>query len=294
MTEQVEDWLTISIATKDRPEVLEATLQRLHSFGLGNCEVLVCDDGSMPPLAPPALGLFPHGRLFRHPVATGQAIARNRIVEAATRPYVLQLDDDSYPVSGSMESLLAAVRERDDWLAMALPLEEPARGRRALMPMRPAMPLRGFVGCAALLNRRAFLATGGYADWIGRMVEEDELSIRGYKQGLEVRGMGNVCIRHDATTAQRNLATIEYLCFRNWTATWLRHAPFPQVVARVLRLAGAAVWLLVRSWQSSAMRGFASGIVDRRSLTGRDPMTRSVYHAYIKLPHALEALSSDA
>jgi GT2 family glycosyltransferase len=193
-----------------------------------------------------------------------------------------------------MESLLAAVRERDDWLAMALPLEEPARGRRALMPMRPAMPLRGFVGCAALLNRRAFLATGGYADWIGRMVEEDELSIRGYKQGLEVRGMGNVCIRHDATTAQRNLATIEYLCFRNWTATWLRHAPFPQVVARVLRLAGAAVWLLVRSWQSSAMRGFASGIVDRRSLTGRDPMTRSVYHAYIKLPHALEALSSDA
>lgn len=294
MIKKVEDWLTLSIATKDRPDVLETTLRRLHAFGLGNCEVLVCDDGSTPPLAPPALGLFPRGRLFRHPVATGQAIARNRLVEAATRPYVLQLDDDSYPVSGRLEELLAEAHERDNWLAMALPLEEPARGRRALEPMRPAMPLRGFVGCAALLNRQAFLAIGGYADWIGRTVEEDELSIRGYKHDFEVLGMGSVCIRHDVTTAQRNLAGIEYRSFKNWTATWLRHAPFPEVVARVLRLAGAALWQLVRSCRPDAICGFASGMVDSRALTGRDPMTRTTYHEYVRLPHAIETLSTVA
>jgi GT2 family glycosyltransferase len=294
MTKRIEDWLTISIATRDRPEVLEATLRRLCDFGLGNCEIVVCDDGSTAPLNPLALGLFPHGRLLRHPIATGQAIARNHIVEDAGRPYVLQLDDDSYPVSGSMESLVAAARERDDWLAMALPLEEPARGRRAQMPRHPAMPLRGFVGCAALLNRRAFLAIGGYAGWVGRMVEEDELSIRGYKKGLEIRGVGDVCIRHDVTTLQRNLAAIEYLCFRNWTTTWLQHAPFPEVVLRVVRLAGAAVSTMIRFCRSSAIRGFANGIFDRRALTERDPMTRDAYQKFVRLPHALEALSTDA
>jgi GT2 family glycosyltransferase len=294
LVDVVKNGLAISIATKDRPEVVETTLRRLHAFGLGECEVLVCDDGSTPPLAPEALRLFPRGRLIRHAVACGQAIARNHLMKAATRPYVLQLDDDSYPVSGSFEELLAVVRKQDDWLAMALPLEEPARGRRAQIPRHPAMPLRSFIGCAALLNRQAFLAIGGYAEWIGRTVEEDELSIRGYKRGVEVRGMGSVCIRHDVTNLQRNLAGIEYRSFQNWTATWLRHAPFPEVVLRVVRLAGAAVSTMIRFCRSSAIRGFANGVFDRRAFTERDPMTRDAYHKFVRLPHALEALSTDA
>ena len=156
------------------------------------------------------------------------------------------------------------------------------------------MPLRSFIGCAALLNRQAFLAIGGYAEWIGRTVEEDELSIRGYKRGVEVRGMGSVCIRHDVTNLQRNLAGIEYRSFQNWTATWLRHAPFPEVVLRVVRLAGAAVSTMIRFCRSSAIRGFANGVFDRRAFTERDPMTRDAYHKFVRLPHALEALSTDA
>jgi hypothetical protein len=47
--------LTISIATKDRPEVVESTLQKIHSFGLGECPLIICDDGSEPALNPPSL-----------------------------------------------------------------------------------------------------------------------------------------------------------------------------------------------------------------------------------------------
>jgi GT2 family glycosyltransferase len=294
VSETIDHWLTISIATKDRPGVVENTLRRLHAFGLGECEVLVCDDGSTPPLALPALRLFPRGHLIRHSGASGQAVARNHLVEAATKPYVLQLDDDSYPVCGNFEELLLAAREQDDWLAMALPLEEPARGRRAGARPVAGMPLRGFVGCAALLNRQVFLATGGYANWIGGMVEEDELSIRAFKQGFWIRGMGSVTIRHDATSVQRNLERIQYLCFRNWTSTWLRHAPFPEVLMRMIRLAGASLLIMLRSCRTTAIRGFFSGLVDRRSYAHRYPMTRSDYRAFVRLPHALEILSTDA
>lgn len=295
MIDRVEDLLTISIATKDRPDVLDATLRRLHAFGLGGCEVLVCDDGSSPPLAPPAFALFPHARLLRNPVALGQAIARNQIAAAATRPYILQLDDDSYPVAGSLAAVVDAARERDDWIAIALPLEEPSRGQNASVPATPFTPLRSFVGCAALINRRVFQDLGGYADWIGRTVEEDELCIRAHRRGLLVIASGDLQIRHDVTAVQRSLTGIEYRSFRNWTATWLRHAPFPEVVVQVLRLAAAATWTVIRSWRTAALRGWAAAVTDvRAAIAARAPMRRDQYRAYVRLPHALQVLSTDA
>ena len=287
--------LTISVASKDRPEVLEETLRCVIAFGLGECEVIVCDDGSSPALQVPALGRFPRGRLLRNDAPVGQAIARNQIAAAASRPFILQLDDDSYPVAGSVEQLLAAARERNDWLAMALPLEEPVRGRRTRLPKKPLTALRGFVGCAALINRAVFLQLGGYADWIGRTVEEDELSLRGFASGYHVYANGALQIRHDVTPTARNVGGIEYRSFRNWTTTWLRHAPMPEVIVRVTRLFAASLWKCVSTGRTTAPRGVVDALGNlRRSIAARAPMARDCYVAYLKMPHALETLSQDA
>jgi GT2 family glycosyltransferase len=294
MTVSIQEVLTISIATKDRVNVLEETLRRIEEFGLGECELIVCDDGSTPPLQVSLLGRFPHGRWIRNDTPMGQAIARNQIASAASRPFILQLDDDSYPVAGSVEQLIAAAHERDGWLAMALPLEEPVRGRRARLPKEPLTALRGFVGCAALINRAVFLQLGGYADWIGGMVEEDELSLRGFASGYQVYANGALQIRHDVTPTARNVCGIEYRSFRNWTTTWLRHAPMPDVIGRALRLCGAAVWIVLSTGRVAPLAGTTAALANwRKALSGRQPMRRAKYVAFMRLPHALNVLSQN-
>jgi GT2 family glycosyltransferase len=295
MTASAKDVLAISIATRDRINVVEQTLQRIEEFGLGECELIICDDGSSPALQVPSLCRFPRGRLIRNDAPVGQAVARNQIAAAASRPFILQLDDDSYPVAGIVEQLLAAAREQNDWLAMALPLEEPVRGRRAQLPKEPLTGLRSFVGCAALINRAVFLQLGGYADWIGGMVEEDELSLRGFASGYQVYANGALQIRHDVSPTARNVGGIEYRSFRNWTTTWLRHAPMPEVIVRVTRLFAASLWKFVSTGRTTALRGVLDALGNlRRSIAARAPMARDCYVAYLKTPHALETLSQDA
>lgn len=125
MKKKISQLVSISIATKDRGEVLDQTLRAIDRHGLANCPLIVCDDGSSPPLAPKALELFSDTTLLRHEISTGQAIARNEIAAVCKTPFLLQLDDDSYPVEGSVERLLEQVDARDDWLAVAVSLEEP-------------------------------------------------------------------------------------------------------------------------------------------------------------------------
>lgn len=78
--------ITIGIASRDRPEVLDRTLRKIHGFGLSECPVIIFDDGSRPRLDPAAMGLFKRGRVIRVGEAMGQANGRNRVCEEATTP----------------------------------------------------------------------------------------------------------------------------------------------------------------------------------------------------------------
>lgn len=289
MTAQAEDWLTISIATKDRPEVLEATLRRLHDFGLGNCELLVCDDGSSLPLVPKALQLFPRGRLLRNTKPVGQALARNRIAQECTGRYILQLDDDSYPVAGTLDHLLREAGAATNWLAFAIPFVEPARGRHDPYGLAPSgTRLRAFVGCSALINRQTFLRIGGYAPWIGRTVEEDELCIRAFREGLYVFAANEPTICHAVSPEGRSLAGIEQRSFRNWMLTWMAYAPFAQLILRSAVLLLRASWIMLRFSRTTALEGFFSGVLSSGCvITNRRPLTTAQYTEYCRLAHPL-------
>jgi GT2 family glycosyltransferase len=283
--------LTISIASKDRPEVVEATLRKLHEFGLGGCPLILCDDGSTPALDPPALRLFPRGRLLRNEEAEGQASARNRIAFECGTPYLLQLDDDSYPVAGDVAALLQFAEQAVDWLAIAIPFEEPARGRSFPMgiPRDHAIPVKSFVGCSALFHCGRLRQLGGYANRFGGMVEEEELAIRALAAGYRVLSVDLLRIRHEVSNTGRNPSRITERSYRNWLLMWLAHAPWQVLPWRVARLVIGAARFTTEQRDGAALRGllvgirmFASGRVVRR------PVTRSCYRLFRRLPHALE------
>ncbi len=289
------DSLTISIATRNRPETVEATLRQLLEFGLGNAEMIVCDDGSDPPLACPTLARFARGRLLRNVAPIGQALARNRIAQESSGKFILQLDDDSYPVSGDVGALLKTANLTTNAVALAIPFDEPRRNRYFTHMPSSETALRGFVGCSVLLVKETFLRIGGYADWIGRTVEEDELCLRAYRAGWKVFLSDALRIHHDVSPVTRDLPGITHRSFRNWTLAWLQHAPLGWLLIRLGRLCSAAVVRAARDSTPAALRGFASAINGApEALWRRAPLSYQDYLAFVRLPHALDFLQSCA
>lgn len=266
-------------------------MRKLHGFGLGGCPLILCDDGSTPALDPAALRLFPMGRLLRNETAQGQASARNRIAFECETPYLLQLDDDSYPVSGDWVELLEFVESAGDWLAIAIPFEEPARGRGfpTRIPRDHFIPVKSFVGCSALFHCGRFREVGGYAGWIGGMVEEEELAIRALAAGYRVLSVDLLRVRHEVSSTSRNVSRISWRSYRNWLLLWLVHAPWQVLPWRVVRLVFGAFRLVGSQRDGAALKGVWAGI--RMFVSGRvrrSPVSVSCYRRFRRLPHALD------
>lgn len=286
----LESLVTVGIASKDRPEVLDQTLRKVHTFGLGDCPLILFDDGSSPPLAPPAISLFKSARIIRVAQSAGQASGRNRIGEAVTTPFLLQLDDDSYPVEGDMQALLKVASETANWLAIAIPFEEPSRDRWPVgIPADHLIPVRSFVGCSVLLDVEGFRKLGGYAAWIGRYCEEDEIAMRGLRGGLSTLITGLVRIRHDTSAVGRSLSGIAYRCFRNWFLVWSLHAPASVVPIKMFRLLGASLAHSLRHLDPAALKGISDAVRLLPSLRRyREPLTLAQYRRLRRMPHALD------
>jgi hypothetical protein len=287
----LSEQLTISIASKDRPEVVNATLHKIHAFGLGECPLIVCDDGSTPPLNPPTLSLFTHGRLIRNEAAQGQALARNRIARECATPYLLQLDDDSYPVEGDIRALLGLVQDAPNWLAIAIPFEEPARMRTfpVSIPSDHPIKVRSFVGCSALFHVERFLVLDGYADWVGGMVEEEELSLRALANGCSILTINLLRIRHEVTETSRNRRAIALCSLRNWLLMWMIHAPLCVLPWRVIRLLLAATVMTAKQRDLAALEGIFHAVKAIPVMwKSRKPVSMNCYFRFRALPHALD------
>jgi GT2 family glycosyltransferase len=203
----------------------------------------------------------------------------------------LQLDDDSYPVAGDVAALLQFAEQAVGWLAIAIPFEEPARGRGFPMgiPSDHAIPVKAFVGCSVLFQVSRLRQLGGYASWIGRTVEEEELSLRALAAGYRVLSVDLLRIRHEVSNTCRDPSGIAERSYRNWLLMWLAHAPWQVLPWRVARLVIGAARLATSLRDGAPLRGlfagfrlFASGRVARR------PVTPSCYRMFRRLPHALD------
>ncbi len=110
--------ISVIIPTQNRPELLAETLRSVNGQTHPAAEVVVVDDGSVPPVDASALTAA-HGRairVIRNETAMGLAFCRNLGVEIATGDYVLHLDDDDLLAAVAIEeaySILAGNPELD-------------------------------------------------------------------------------------------------------------------------------------------------------------------------------------
>jgi GT2 family glycosyltransferase len=236
----------VVVITRDRRESLLRTLDRLAALP-ERPPVVVVDNGSADGTAQavrarhPAVGLLTPGRNLG-------AVGRNLGAAALAAPYVAFSDDDSWWEPGA---LARAVRVFDEHPRLALIAAATSVGESAGHPdplneVLAASPLGteadlpgpsvlGFLACAAVVRREAFLGVGGFHPVLHFGAEERLLALDLAARGWGLAHCPEVVARHDPDPGGRPGRTARVR--RNDLLTaWMRR-PLRHALARTAGLA---------------------------------------------------------
>jgi GT2 family glycosyltransferase len=197
--------VTVVIATRNRRAALTHTLARLaepHPAPPG----IVVDNGSDDHSVQVVGERFPTVRVLAMGHNLGAA-ARNLGVQAAVTPYVAFCDDDSWWAPGALERA-AAILDRHRRLALVAartlvgpqertdPVTQMAASPLPTAPGAPGPSVLGFLACAAVLRRDAFLQVGGFRPLLFVFGEETLLAYDLAAAGWQLCYVADVVAHH--------------------------------------------------------------------------------------------------
>lgn len=267
--------VTAVVLAYNRRDTLETVLDHLAELPVD--EIVVADNGSSDGTAELAREHPARAKVIEMGTNAG-IVARNRAVREARGEYLLMLDDDSYPLSGAIETMLATfarwprtgvvgglVNDLDS-RGLPVPNEQPGSfdwwlrsGRR-----EPAPP-DGFAATffpegACMVRREAFLEAGGWFEPLFWIDLELDLAARLLQRDWDVRYLPQARFEHLLRPGgETNFALRQRLRVRNrlWYF-WLR---FPVGLA-VTRVPGYLLFDLVESLYRRAPGAWTGGIAD--------------------------------
>lgn len=232
--------LSLVIITRNRASDLERTLTKLHDLP-EKFPIIVVDNASTDNTVAMVNTLFPEVKTIALD-KNMKAVARNIGVEAAETPYVAFSDDDSWWSPGS---LVRAVQVLDTYpkvgavVAKVLVNAEQRADRINIyletspLPQNVNMPgpaLMGFMACAVVFRKQAYLEAGGYNSQISFMGEEALLATDMISLGWGIT-YDRQMVAYHYPSASRDIGERQRFGLRNkiWTA-WLRR-PFSSAMS---------------------------------------------------------------
>ncbi|MFF0792689.1 glycosyltransferase family 2 protein [Streptomyces spiralis] len=238
----------VVIATRNRSASLAVTLRHLLTLP-EHPEIVVADNASTDATRALLAQEFPQVRVLSLPFNRG-AVARTHGVRALHTPYVAFSDDDSWWAPGALGR---ATRHFDDHPRLGLlagrtlvgPEQEPDPLNKVLAdsPLGeatdlPGTQVLGFLACASVVRRTAYLDAGGFHPVLFFGAEETLLAYDLAARGWGVTHCPDVIAHHHPASGPRpdRPAVIR----RNELLTaWLRR-PLPYALARTRALAADA------------------------------------------------------
>jgi GT2 family glycosyltransferase len=223
--------VTVVVATRDRAPSLLRTLARLRALPDAP-PVVVVDNGSSDGTPDAVRDAAPWARV----IALGRnagAGARTIGARAARTPFVAFSDDDSWWDPGALDAAVAVMRARPRVALVAahVVVGPERRDDPVCLSMAAAggvekgepVPVLGFLACAAVARREAFLAVGGYEERFGIGGEEELLAIDLAAGGWELVYVPGAVAVHDPAPRDGDGAGRRRVQARNavWCA-WLR------------------------------------------------------------------------
>lgn len=241
---------TIVIATRNRADELARTLRELTS--LRPAPPIVVVDNASEDATPAVARSFPGVRLIRLRRNLAAA-ARNVGVAEASTPYVAFSDDDSWWAQGALaeaERILDSCPEVGLLAARTLvgpqAADDPVNELMAASPLgrAPRLPgpsVLGFLGCAVVVRRAAFVGAGGFSGLLHFGAEERLLALDLAAREWELCYVAEIQAHHHPSLNRPAPAWRARAEWRNNVLiTWLRR-PWSWCFAETAVLAARAV-----------------------------------------------------
>ncbi|HEX4063592.1 MAG TPA: glycosyltransferase [Streptosporangiaceae bacterium] len=263
--------MSVVIATRNRRVELLGTLTRLGRLP-ERPALIVVDNASADGTANAVRHSHPDVEVLELPANAGAA-ARNAGVRRARTRYVAFSDDDSWWEPGALARAAAELDANPGLgLVAARTLVGPQRTPDSVNAAMASSPLRdggapevlGFLACACVVRRTAFLDVGGFSRLLFFVGEERLLAYDLAAAGWGRRYVPEVVAVHQPSAAGRNPGARRRAELRNTALTaWLRR-PIPVALAETGKLARAAV-------KDADARGALAGLAHRwpRALAAR-------------------------
>jgi GT2 family glycosyltransferase len=240
--------VSVVILTYNRAHELRRTLEKMRALP-EQPKLIVVDNASTDDTCAIVQKEFPEVELIRRPENTGAA-ARNHGVRAARTPYVAFCDDDSWWAPGAL-SQAAAVLDANPVVAAVCakillgPQEkvDPVCDSMAASPLPqaqlPGPSLLGFVACAVVFRRQAYLDAGGYEAKFFVGGEEELLALDLLVKDWRIVYLDDLIVHHHPSSFRDNGGR-QRIVIRNalWVA-WMR-LPFAVALNHSVRILGMA------------------------------------------------------
>jgi GT2 family glycosyltransferase len=212
----LSDLVSIGITTRNRWQDLRVTLKRLAETGLGELPIHISDDGSDEPCPIPGSSIPLQLKLRRFSDSAGLIVRRNQLASDAKTKYLLSLDDDSYPISGSLEAAVQFAETDPDLLCVSFPIYNPNMGMHHTRSLtKEIYQVRSFTGCGHLMNLPHFWKVGGYREELVHQGEEIDLAARAFQEGFKCFHFPGFQIHHTASNRGRSWERMDYFGSRN-------------------------------------------------------------------------------
>lgn len=253
--------VSIVLATYNRRSVLVETLAQLDRCGLSRreYEIIVVDnastDGTVDAIADRVDALV---RLKRNAGSCAKAYGARR----ASGRFILFLDDDSFPRSGSLRRMLEhfAADDRLGAAGFAVHLPDGREEGSALPDV--------FVGCGVGLRADALREVGGLDSTFFMQAEEYDLAFRLVGAGWKARMFPDLHVEHRKTAHARCNARTAYFDVRNNLRVIARYLPGDFATIYRQDWLQRYRWLAKgagheRAWARGRRAGRLRGIVER-------------------------------
>jgi GT2 family glycosyltransferase len=195
------------VTTRDRPDELLLSLERLGEQTYQNVEVLVVDDGSK--IRNDRLEeLFPDLGYTYSAHSRGHIKVRNELMTLASGKYFVHLDDDANWVRPDALALAIETMEATPNAgALAFQVHEGLESPIATAPERCLEEVRSFVGCGHIIRRSAFEAFGPLKEAFGFYCEEIDFCLKLWDAGYSTIRDRGLVVHHRVNWQLRDTIT---------------------------------------------------------------------------------------
>jgi GT2 family glycosyltransferase len=267
------------ISTYNRRDVLLATLGRMQRCGLSRdaFEIFVVDNASPDGTTDAVASQFSEVRLLRLRENRGSC-AKNMAMAQAGGRYVVFLDDDSYPMPGSIARMIHHF-DTDPTLGAAVFTITLPDGSRECSAYPDV-----FIGCGTGFRRSALLQVGLLPDDFFMQAEEYDLSLRLLNAGWDVRTFDDLHITHLKTTGARRSWRTMRLDVRNNFIVATRYIPdrwatsfTVEWMRRYYRIAKT------KKQRTAFFAGLIQGVLRSMRMDHRRPVSDEVFDRFARI-----------